>query len=168
MSVVVRSALKSLIVAIFRQKLALAIARLFSPGQTDFSFRIADRQALTSLLTFLGGAFLGRIGDKMGAQTRAWLCIGTFIQTLFTMAAALAIWKSGSAAVADDRGDPSWTNTLSFVALGFASATIGLQGIMGKRVNTQFATTGEFLDTYLMTCRILTGPISFLFFLQLC
>ena len=39
-------------------QLALAIARLFSPGNKDFTFHMADRQALVSLLTFLGGAFI--------------------------------------------------------------------------------------------------------------
>ena len=104
---------------------------------------MADRQALVSLITFLGGASLGRIGDKIGNNKRVWLILGTIIQSLFTMGAALTNWQSGESAVADNRGDPSWTNALSFVALGFASASIGLQGIMGKRVNSQFATTGE-------------------------
>lgn len=82
----------------------------------------------------------------MGSGTRAWLFLGTMIQALFTMAAALAVWQSGQGdaahAVADSRGDPTWTTARAFVALGFASASIGLQGIMGKRVNTQFTTTG--------------------------
>lgn len=103
---------------------------------------MADRQALVSLITFLGGASLGRIGDKIGNNKRLWLILGTLIQTLFTMAAALTIWKSNEGAIAEVRGDPAWTNALSFIALGFASASIGLQGIMGKRVNSQFATTG--------------------------
>jgi hypothetical protein len=60
------------------------------------------------------------------------------------MAAAIAIWKSGQASVADARADPAWSNTLSFVCIGFMSASMGLQGIMGKRTNTQFTTTGEF------------------------
>lgn len=59
------------------------------------------------------------------------------------MAAAIAIWKSGQPSVSDSRGTFNWTNTLGFVSLGFASASIGLQGIMGKRINSQFATTGK-------------------------
>ena len=110
---------------------------------------MADRQALVSLLTFLGGASLGRIGDKMGSNTRAWLFLGTMIQALFTMAAALTVWKGGQGSIAGFRGEPAWTNALSFVALGFASATVGLQGIMGKRVNSQFATTGKHFISYL-------------------
>lgn len=90
------------------------------------------------------GASIARIGDKIGCKTRAWLSLGTFIQTLFTSAAAIAIWKNGQqGSVADSRGDPVWTNTLSFVCIGFMSASMGLQGIMGKRTNTQFTTTGK-------------------------
>lgn len=94
------------------------------------------------MLSFIFGAFLGRIGDKIGCKTRLWMTLGTFIQTLFTMCGAIVLWQSGSASVADNRGDPAWTNTLSFVAVGFISASMGLQGIMGKRLNTQFTTTG--------------------------
>lgn len=131
---------------IYLPQLALALARLFEGpvGHRDTSFHIADKQALTSLLTFILGASLGRIGDWMGPKSRAWLFLGTFIQALFTMTAALTAWKSGQGSVADDRGDPAWSNVLTFVALGFMSASLGLQGIMGKRVNTQFTTTSAF------------------------
>ncbi|KAL5476883.1 hypothetical protein ACEPAI_3069 [Sanghuangporus weigelae] len=136
-------------------QLALAIARLFSPGNTDFSFQMADRQALVSLLTFLGGASLGRIGDKLGSNTRLWLFLGTFIQALFTMGAAVTVWQGGQGSIAGHRGEPAWTNALSFVALGFASASIGLQGIMGKRVNSQFATTVVLTTVW---CELLADP----------
>ncbi|KAH8076012.1 hypothetical protein BXZ70DRAFT_963536 [Cristinia sonorae] len=138
-------------------QLALAIARLFAgpPGQRDTTFHLADQQALTSVLTFVGGATIGRVGDKMGAKTRAWLCLGTFIQALLTMAAAIAVWKSGQGSVADDRGNPAWTNALTFVAIGFMSASLGLQGIMGKRVNTQFATTIVLTTVW---CELMTDP----------
>lgn len=96
------------------------------------------------MLTFIFGAFIGRIGDKLGCKTRLWLALGTFIQTLFTMAAAIAIWQSHQGSVADVRANPAWTNVASFVCVGFLSASMGLQGIMGKRVNTQFTTTGMF------------------------
>lgn len=126
-------------------QLSLAIARLFSGPQRDLSFHISDQQALCSLLTFNVGAFIGRIGDRMGPHSRAWLSLGTFIQALFTMAAAIATWKSDSPlSVATDRFNPAWTNALTFVSIGFMSASIGLQGIMGKRINTQFTTTGSF------------------------
>ncbi|KAJ3876570.1 hypothetical protein F5051DRAFT_411199 [Lentinula edodes] len=125
-------------------QLSLALARLFSVGPggaIDQTFHRADQQALTSLLAFNLGAFIGRLGDRIGSQKRIWLVFGTFLQTLFTMAAALTIWKSGQSSVADDRGDPSWTNALSFVCLAFMSMSLGTQGIIGKRLNTQFTTT---------------------------
>ena len=88
------------------------------------------------------GAFIGRIGDNVGVKTRFWLLLGTFIQCLLTMAAAVSIWQSGQAEdLASAREEPSWTNAKTFVALGFMSASLGLQGIMAKRLNTQFTTT---------------------------
>ncbi|OBZ77952.1 hypothetical protein A0H81_02078 [Grifola frondosa] len=143
-------------------QLALALARLFSgpPGQRDTSFHIADQQALTSVITFILGASLGRIGDRMGAKTRAWLALGTFIQALFTMAAAVTAWQSGQGSIAESRGDPAWTNALTFVALGFMSASLGLQGIMGKRVNTQFATTIVLTTVW---CELMADPKLFNF-----
>ncbi|KAI0037230.1 hypothetical protein K488DRAFT_39447 [Vararia minispora EC-137] len=135
-------------------QLGLALARTFSPGE-DRSWHIADRQALTSLLTFLFGAFLGRIGDRIGAKTRLWLVLGTFLQALFTMAGAIVLWRSGQGSVASDRGDPSWTNALSYVGLGFISASMGLQGIMGKRINTQFATSIVLTTVW---CELMADP----------
>lgn len=67
--------------------------------------------------------------------------LGTALQALFTALAAIAVWRGGQPSFANGRADPTWTNAAGFVALGFASASLGLQGIMGKRVNTQFATT---------------------------
>ncbi|KAJ7098270.1 hypothetical protein C8R44DRAFT_811194 [Mycena epipterygia] len=126
-------------------QLALALARLWeiapSGSGHDSSFHIADRQALTSLLSFNAGAFVGRLGDRIGPHKRIWLVLSTFLQVLLTMGAALTVWKSGQGSIAAVRGDPSWTNALTFVALAFMSASLGVQGIVGKRLNTQFTTT---------------------------
>ncbi|KAG7086879.1 hypothetical protein E1B28_002799 [Marasmius oreades] len=124
-------------------QLAVALARLFegSPGNRDQTFHKADQQALASLVAFNAGAFIGRLGDRIGAHKRIWLMFGTFLQTLFTMAAAVTIWKSGSGSIADHRADPAWTNGLSYAAIVFMSASLGLQGIQAKRLNTQFTTT---------------------------
>lgn len=124
-------------------QLALALARLFEgpPGFRDLSFHKADQQALCSLIAFNLGAFVGRIGDRVGSSKRIWHVAGTLLQALFTMAAAVALWKSGQPSIANNRGDPAWTNVLTFVALTFMSASLGLQGIQGKRLNTQFGTT---------------------------
>ncbi|TFK97982.1 hypothetical protein BDV98DRAFT_513005 [Pterulicium gracile] len=121
-------------------QLALAIARLFGTPQ-DLRFHIPDQQALCSLITFNMGAFLGRIGDRMGVKTRIWLFFGTMIQAVLLAVGAIVLWQSGEGSIASDRGEPAWRNTLSFVGLGFISASLGLQGIMGKRLNTQFTTT---------------------------
>jgi hypothetical protein len=119
------------------------------PGHRDLTFHRADQQALTSLISFNLGASIGCFGDKVGAITRLWLpamshsrvIAPTFLQALFTMAASIAIWKSGQPDVAVSRADPAWTNLLSFVGVAFMSASLGLQGIMGKRLNTPFSTT---------------------------
>lgn len=142
-------------------QLALALCRLFEfPSSSplhDTSFHLADQQALTSLLTFIFGAGLGRIGDNMrsGPKSRLWLFFGTMIQALFTMAAAVSLWKSGDGSIGTSRGDPAWTHAASFVALGFMSASVGLQGIMGKRVNTQFATTVVLTTVW---CELIADP----------
>jgi len=138
-------------------QLALALARLFDgpPGMRNTKFHKPDQQALCSLITFNMGAFIGRLGDKIGATTRLWLMLGTFIQAVLTMCGALTIWKSGQGSIADDRGTPAWTNTLTFVGIGFMSASLGLQGIMGKRVNTQFATTIVLTTVW---CELMADP----------
>jgi hypothetical protein len=129
-------------------QLGLAVARLFqgSSGHLDRdrSFHIADQLALVSILSFIFGAFLARIGDHMGAKTRVWLIIGTFIQALFTAAAAITARTSGQGDFGTNRGDVAWTNATSFATFGLISASVGLQGVMGKRLNTQFTTTSSY------------------------
>ncbi|KAJ7154681.1 hypothetical protein C8R46DRAFT_441738 [Mycena filopes] len=120
-------------------QLALALARLTSTRELAFS--IADRQALTSLVAFNIGAFAGRVGDRVGPQTRAWLISGTAAQAALTLAAGICIQESGQGSVALVRGEPTWTNALSSLGLALMAASLGLQGIMGKRLNTQFSTT---------------------------
>jgi len=83
-----------------------------------------------------------RIGDKIGCKSRAWLFMGTLIQALLTMASAILIWEGRESSIADVRDDPAWSDTLSFAFTGFLSASMGLQGVMAKRVNTHFANTG--------------------------
>ena len=58
--------------------------------------------------------------------------------------AAIKIWQSHQGSIAAVRGDPSWTVALTYVGLAFMSASLGLQGILGKRLNTQFTTTSAF------------------------
>lgn len=135
-------------------QLAIALTRLFN-GDNDLTFHVADRQALCSVVSFILGAFLGRAGDKIGAKTRLWMTFGTFLQSLFTMGASILIWQSREGSVAAERGEPAWTNVLSYVGLGLISASMGLQGIMGKRLNTHFTTTVVLTTTW---CELVTEP----------
>lgn len=122
------------------------MARLFNISEAPGPrFRIVDRQSLASILAFLLGAFLGRMGDRVGPRSRAWLFLGTMIQALFTMAAAILLWKGGQSDFPTHGS--TWTNVESYTAIAFASASMGLQGIMGKRVNTQFATTSTWVNS---------------------
>jgi hypothetical protein len=74
--------------------------------------------------------------------------LGTFAQALLLMASSICLWKSGESSVANARDVPTWTNALSFVGLGFMSASLGLQGILAKRLNTQFGTTSAYHDSH--------------------
>ncbi|KAH0580648.1 hypothetical protein H2248_002132 [Termitomyces sp. 'cryptogamus'] len=131
------------IIHAFGKKLAIALARLFEgpKGFRDMTFHRADQQALCSLISFQLGAAVGRCGDRLGPWKRIWLISGTILQALLTMAAAVTLWQSGEPSIANTRADPSWNNVLSFVALAFMSASLGVQGVLGKRLNTQFGTT---------------------------
>ncbi|KAH9171076.1 hypothetical protein EDB89DRAFT_1974048 [Lactarius sanguifluus] len=142
-------------------QLAIALARLFYDpgGQRDTSFHLPDKQALTSVITFVFGAFIGRIGDRMGAKTRIWLFLGTIFQSLLTMGSAIALWQSHQGSVASGRDVPSWTNASTYACLGLMSMSMGLQGIMGKRVNTQFATTIVLTTVW---CELMADPKLFI------
>ncbi|GAA5870976.1 hypothetical protein JCM1840_002743 [Sporobolomyces johnsonii] len=121
-------------------QLSLAVARLFASSPRDTTFHKADQQALTSLLSFLLGSSLGRIGDRVGPRRRWWIMTATFIMSLFAMAAALCAHFAHEPSVAEFRLDASWQNAKGMAALGFASASLGLQGIVSKRINSQFGT----------------------------
>ncbi|GAA5853209.1 hypothetical protein JCM8547_000243 [Rhodosporidiobolus lusitaniae] len=119
-------------------QLSLAVARLFSTG--DHTFHKPDQQALTSLLSFLLGTSLGRFGDRVGPRKKWWIVLATVIMALLTMAAALCAHYSGEMSVAEFRTEASWKTAKGMAALGFASASLGLQGIVSKRINSQFGT----------------------------
>ncbi|KAH8082362.1 hypothetical protein HD553DRAFT_343756 [Filobasidium floriforme] len=142
-------------------QLGIAVARLFGSHRTS-GFLMPDKQALCSLLSFLLGTSLGRFGDKIGPHRRIWLISATVAQALSVMAAAIAAHYSGQSGIAGDREDPSWTNPTSFAALGFMSASLGLQGIIGVRLNTPFGTA-----VVLTTVWVTTINDPFLFALRL-
>ncbi|SGY76928.1 BQ5605_C005g03530 [Microbotryum silenes-dioicae] len=124
-------------------QLSIAVSRLFSgPQPRDLRFETSDKQALTSLLSFLlGVALLGRLGDRLGAKRRGWVMFATFVQALLLVAAAVCVHFSGDSSVATVREYPSWRSPLGYTALGFASASLGLHAITAKRLNTQYGTS---------------------------
>jgi hypothetical protein len=58
------------------------------------------------------------------------------------MGAAITSWQSGAPTFAAANSGAVWKTPLSFACLGFMSSSMGLQGVMAKRLNTQFSTTG--------------------------
>ncbi|KAL4078132.1 hypothetical protein V8B97DRAFT_1895139 [Scleroderma yunnanense] len=135
-------------------QLSIALGRLLD-DEPDLAFRIADRLALTSLLSFVAGGFIGRLGKRVGYSTRIWMACGTLIQTLFTMAATIAIWKSKALSYGPMTSGPVWTTPLAFLGYGFMSASMGLQGVMAKRFNTQFSTSVVLTSIW---CELISEP----------
>lgn len=84
-------------------QLGLAAARTFAPIREFKTYGMIkpDQQALCSLLSFLIGASLGRVGDKVGNRTRRWLVGATGVQVLLAMGAALAAHYGGQSGVAE-------------------------------------------------------------------
>ena len=123
-------------------QLAAALCRLFSGPDQSFYFHPADRLALTSLCSFvIGSMFGGQLGDRVGPKKRWWLIGSSLGQAGCLFVAFLALLISGDATVAPDRGDIPINNALGFVAVGFMSGSMGLQAIVGKRLNTAYGTT---------------------------
>ncbi|QRV84246.1 hypothetical protein RhiJN_12262 [Ceratobasidium sp. AG-Ba] len=89
----------------------------------DWGLSTGDGQALASLLAFLFGAFVGRLGDKIGPRKRAWLIFGTFIQALFSLAASLTCWANGESSFGGARGSEftNWGTVLGFLTISFAA-----------------------------------------------
>lgn len=131
-------------------QLGLAIARTFAPDTLrTYGFQLPDIQALVSLLSFLVGASLGRFENLFGGGRRkSWLVTATFVQCLLAAAAAIAHHYSGEYGIALSREFPAWDSALGLVTLGFLSATMGLQGIMGKRVGSPMNTTVVLTTTW--------------------
>jgi uncharacterized membrane protein YoaK (UPF0700 family) len=82
-------------------QLGIAVARTFDPiAERTYHFEKPDQQAFCSVLAFLIGTTLGRIGDKVGAKRRTWLIVSSFLQVLMAMAAALCAHYSGEGSYA--------------------------------------------------------------------
>ncbi|KAJ7255342.1 hypothetical protein C8J57DRAFT_1721892 [Mycena rebaudengoi] len=119
--------------------LCLAAARFLRNRHSVF--KITEQHAATSIVAFNLGVFVGRLGDRIGPHKRIWLISGTLLQALFNVAAAVCIWCSGQGGIASNSEEPTWTHGLTWVVIAFMAASLGLQGIIGKRLNTQFSTT---------------------------
>ncbi|KAI6037636.1 hypothetical protein EDC04DRAFT_2133459 [Pisolithus marmoratus] len=135
-------------------QLSIAIGR-FLDKEPDHLYRLTDRLALTSLLSFILGGFVGRIGERVGYGARVWLVCGTLLQALLTVGAAIALWKSHMPWYAAPGSGPVWTTVLAFLGYGFMSASMGLQGVMAKRLNTQFATSVVLTSIW---CELVSEP----------
>ncbi|WWC73549.1 uncharacterized protein I206_107521 [Kwoniella pini CBS 10737] len=142
-------------------QLGLALARLITPDhQRTFGFQKMDQQALVSLLSFFAGSSIGQLGYRIGPKKRYWLVGATFTQMVFMAIAALISHYSGEDGLANSRGDPSWAKPMGMTALGFLSATMGLQGAVGLRLGTPMATTVPLTSTWI---DIFNDPFIFAF-----
>lgn len=96
-----------------------------------------DLANICSLLTFLAGlAVFGRIGDWVGPTKKGWLVGGTLIQAALTLGSAVTFYMLEKSPLGH-AGGPH----LYFICIGCLSASLGVQGIMARRLGTQFSTT---------------------------
>ncbi|TXT04844.1 hypothetical protein VHUM_03927 [Vanrija humicola] len=131
-------------------QLAIAMARTFDPPQTrTFTFMKGDQQALTALVSFWLGTSLGRIGARIGPKRRAWLVSTSLVQIVCAVIAAVLAHFSGEGAYANGRDHPSWSTPMGMAALAFLSASLGLQGIVGKRIGSPMNTTVVLTTTWI-------------------
>lgn len=96
-----------------------------------------DRASICSLLAFLLGlATFGRLGDRLGTHKKGWLVGGTLIQAALTLVSAITFYMLENSPLSLVGG-----NHLYFVSIACLSASLGVQGIMARRLGTQFSTT---------------------------
>lgn len=141
-------------------QLAAALARLFSGPDRSTTFHQADRLATASICSFLFGAFLGQIGDRIGPKKRLWVCGATMLQAGFMMGACVCVLVAHEPSYATDRGFVSWTDALGYVTICFTSASMGLQGIVAKRLNSHYGTTVVLTTIW---CELVADPGLFKF-----
>ncbi|KAF8487964.1 hypothetical protein JB92DRAFT_3148385 [Gautieria morchelliformis] len=101
---------------------------------------------------------------RNAARNRAWLVSGTLLQAALTLLAAALVWlgvRAGRAATlpfaALGPEAPVWATWYGYVAIALASASMGLQGGMGKKLGTGFATTVVLTSVWL---DLLASPLS--------
>lgn len=133
-------------------QLGLSLSNAFS-GPNRGHLRLQDAQALTSLLAFLMGTMIARLGDITktpvkginfgSAKSRGWLAVSTCLQALLTTGAAICAiyaYEAPGGMHGDRRAEPSWTNVAGFATLAFCSASMGVQALAGTRLGSHFAT----------------------------
>ncbi|ORX34487.1 hypothetical protein BD324DRAFT_583432 [Kockovaella imperatae] len=141
--------------------LGLALARTFNPlPYGTRSFLKGDQQLLVSLVSFCIGTSLGRIGEHIGSTRRVWLVGATFCQLLLAVVGTCCAHFSGEKGIALDRGDPSWASPMGMSALGLISASMGLQGIIGKRLGSPMNSTVVLTTTWV---ELFNDPFLFAF-----
>ncbi|TEB22309.1 hypothetical protein FA13DRAFT_1757344 [Coprinellus micaceus] len=105
-----------------------------------------DRASLCSLIAFLSGlAIFGRLGDRLGTHKKGWLVGGTLIQALLTLVSAITFYllesKAPLALSFHFLNDFARGSGLYFVGIACLSASLGVQGIMARRLGSAFSTT---------------------------
>lgn len=123
-------------------QLSAAIARLFSgPDENASYFHPEDRLALCSLLSFIAGAAFGQVGDRLGPKKRLWLVGSTALQAGLMAGSFIALRVPNVGSYADARGSTPWHVTGGYFGIGLLAASMGLQGIVAKRLNTHYGTS---------------------------
>ena len=142
-------------------QVSLAIARviesLYSTGpnsgilSTIASLTKAEQASICSLGAFLIGlATFGRFGDRVGPHKRGWLFAGTLIQAALTLAAAFAFYEAEGSPVPKVLADLAVPDLVQqggmnyFFGIACLSSSLGVQGIMARRLSTQFSTTSAY------------------------
>ncbi|KAH8922663.1 hypothetical protein BT69DRAFT_220979 [Atractiella rhizophila] len=105
-------------------------------------FPYTDSLALCSLLSFILGSTLAHISLRR-PKRRIWLVGATVFQAiLLGVSSVLATYSGGELmGGSNDLGvdGKGWTDSYGFVAMAFGSMSMGLQGGVAKRLNTDYA-----------------------------
>ncbi|KAF9261838.1 hypothetical protein L218DRAFT_904932 [Marasmius fiardii PR-910] len=125
-------------------QLSLALSRLTAlpneipahSNRISYAFTTADWVAIASLAFFNLGAFGGShlFNTKSDRQTRGWMMLSSFIQTLLTIVASLLDLHP--------RGEDGSIKMRRYISLVLVAVSLGMQGIQAKKLGTsQFGTS---------------------------
>lgn len=146
------------------EQISLAIARLIESTfltpktgvfiNTLLTLPKSDQASTCSLTAFLLGlATFGRLGDRIGSHKRGWLVAGTLIQAALTLCSAYAFWQIERRPLVSIA---ALDTVQHFIGVACLSASLGVQGIMARRLGTQFSTTSEWGFIFLAWTAYLT------------